>query len=303
MSPEHPHVPHDAHGEPLGLKLRQAREGQGMRVEDVARQLRLPKRVIELIEASDWERLGNGIHLRGQLLSYARLVDVPREAVDAQYGPRPQAEPQLVAMAQTSRLRRSLDRSARKFVYVAITAVLALPVWLGTREHLAGRDLALTPLDRTPTELDAGDAPSRPADAGSDPQLRQPPLLASLTPGYQRNPAPPSLLVPAESAAGDADASGARQSEADGDGLVLRASGESWVEVVGHDGQRLEHGILQPGTSRQFSAGDVAHVTLGNAQAVEVLNGGETVDLAPYRRAQVARFTMSPDGVVAPSNR
>jgi cytoskeleton protein RodZ len=42
---------------------------------------------------------------------------------------------------------------------------------------------------------------------------------------------------------------------------------------------------------------------LGNASAVEVQQRGATLDLAPYRKANVARFAVSSDGsVVAASD-
>jgi cytoskeleton protein RodZ len=42
-------------------------------------------------------------------------------------------------------------------------------------------------------------------------------------------------------------------------------------------------------------------VVLGNAAAVEVRTRGKTRDLAPYMRANVARFTVSSDGSLAPA--
>lgn len=295
MSPQHPSMPNDIQTEPLGLRLRQAREAQGLRIDDVSSQIRLPRRVIEAIEACDWERLGSGVHLRGQLMSYARLVDVPRSEVDAHFPARPPAEP-LVTMAHTSRLKHTLDRSARKFVYVAITAVLALPVWLGTREHLDGRDSALTSLDQAPLDLGVDGATPVVDDRFDTP------VLASLTPAYQREPSPlqgPVVPPLADSAAEGADAPAPADPGGDA-GLVLRAHGESWFEVYGHDGQRLAQGLLQDGEVRQFEVGAPARVTLGNAEAVDVLNAGRTVDLAPYQRAQVARFTISRDGSLTP---
>ncbi|MFC4727511.1 helix-turn-helix domain-containing protein [Coralloluteibacterium thermophilus] len=284
--------------EPLGLRLRRAREARGLSVEDASRQLHLPRRVIDLIDRSEWASLPGGIHLRGQLMSYARLVGVPREEVDAVAAARPPEPPPLVTMSQTSRFRRTLDRSARNLVYVAITVVLALPVWLGTREHLSSRDAALTPLDQTPAELQSA-ATGTPSVVTP---VVQPPLLASLTP-YQRSAPVPVQDAPDEAEPGAAEAAPADAPvAAPADGLVLRANGESWFEVVGHDGQRIEQGILRPGVSRSFPSREVARVTLGNAPEVEVLNGGRPVDTTPYRRAQVARFNMSADGVVAPPN-
>jgi cytoskeleton protein RodZ len=39
---------------------------------------------------------------------------------------------------------------------------------------------------------------------------------------------------------------------------------------------------------------------LGDATAVEVQHAGSTVNLAPYQRANVARFTVSSEGSLAP---
>jgi len=44
----------------------------------------------------------------------------------------------------------------------------------------------------------------------------------------------------------------------------------------------------------------VARMVLGNASAVEVQQAGTIVDLSPYQRANVARFTVSSDGSVVP---
>jgi len=39
---------------------------------------------------------------------------------------------------------------------------------------------------------------------------------------------------------------------------------------------------------------------LGNAAQVQVQQNGAIIDLGPYRRANVARFTVSSEGSVAP---
>jgi cytoskeleton protein RodZ len=41
-------------------------------------------------------------------------------------------------------------------------------------------------------------------------------------------------------------------------------------------------------------------VKLGNVDAVEVKRAGVAVDLEPFSRANVARFTLSSDGSLAP---
>jgi len=59
--------------------------------------------------------------------------------------------------------------------------------------------------------------------------------------------------------------------------------------------------LLAAGQSRSYAAGKVRHVVLGNAPAVAVQKGGQPLDLAPFIRANVARFTVSSDGSLAPA--
>ena len=61
-----------------------------------------------------------------------------------------------------------------------------------------------------------------------------------------------------------------------------------------------EHEAGRPGEERSYRNGQVGRVVLGNASAVEVQQAGSTVDIAPYKRANVARFTVSSDGSLAP---
>ena len=66
------------------------------------------------------------------------------------------------------------------------------------------------------------------------------------------------------------------------------------------DGRKVEHALLRAGDERRYAAGEVGRIKLGDATAVEVQQAGSTVDLAPYQRANVARFTVSSEGSLAP---
>jgi cytoskeleton protein RodZ len=82
--------------------------------------------------------------------------------------------------------------------------------------------------------------------------------------------------------------------------LSLAFEGESWVQVFAPDGSSLEKGLLDAGDRRTYDKGEVGRIVLGNTSAVRVLSAGEPVDLAPFSRANVARFTLSSDGSLAP---
>ena len=85
------------------------------------------------------------------------------------------------------------------------------------------------------------------------------------------------------------------------DSLVLTFEDESWIDVVGPDGARIERGLVPAGELRRFEAGRVGHVTLGNADGVRVEHAGREIDLTPFRAANVARFAVSSDGAPAPA--
>jgi cytoskeleton protein RodZ len=82
--------------------------------------------------------------------------------------------------------------------------------------------------------------------------------------------------------------------------LSLRLNADSWVQVIAADGRVLEQSLLRAGEQRDYPAGSVAKVVLGNASAVTVRRSGRAIDLAPYLRSNVARFTVSSAGSLAP---
>lgn len=273
--------------EPIGLRLRAAREKQGLSQEQAGHQLRLPVAIIDAMEREDWSRLGAQIYVRSYLGSYLRLLGLPAELAAPVQSPAP--VPQLVPMASRSRLRRTLDTSLRNAVYLVMTAVLVVPVVLVARHYQnADRPLPLT-LEPDPSVLPALDpaaVPEAPAPAlASEPEDAGPePVMASMAPVPNKNPTPelPGAVAPS-------------------DGLVLRFSGESWLEVNDPQGRRVERALLQAGAERRYADGEVGYITLGNAEAVEVLHDGQLLDLAPFRAANVARFTVSSGGEPQPA--
>jgi cytoskeleton protein RodZ len=302
VTQEHSHAqPAPADG-PFGLRLRRAREAAGLSVADVAGKLKLKIATVEALEKEDLDALGAPVYVRGYFSSYARLVGVPTVLLDNVFATRHPALPQLQTTARISHSRYLFDRYAKRVVYAVLTASVVLPVvLLATRDQLPQPGATLTPLDTSTTfeqiappaavanssDSDTGNSTERPTPTARLPRSAgESPVVASLGPFYSAASEPePAVPAPAQ----------------DVQGLSLHLSGDSWVEVLDHSGRRIEHGVLRAGDSRRFQPGKVARVSIGNADAVEVrMNGAET-DIAPYRRANVARFTVSSDGMLAPA--
>lgn len=256
-----------------GSRLRKAREAAGMTQEDVAGRLKMPLRVVQSLENEDWDRLGAPVFVRGQLRSYSRLLGLATSTTLEASGVAPVEPPTLVSHSYTPRLQRLMEQGTRRLVYIVITAAIVIPVWLATKPHLGGSNPAsVQPLDVPAVGAQSLGAATMPGSDSVSPATQEP-VMASLAPMAHRPSAVPAL--------------------------ALRFTEDSWVQVIGRDGAVLEQGLLPAGQTRSYAPGEVARVVLGNAPAVTVRHAGEAIDLAPFTRANVARFTVSSDGSVA----
>ena len=120
----------------VGQRLRVAREAKGLTLEDVAAQTRIPRRHLESLENSDWQRLPAPTYTTGFAKAYASAVGLDRsEIYDALRVEMGGARP----VYQTSEVFEPADpaRTMPKWlVFGAIAAVLVLVLvmsWLNDR--------------------------------------------------------------------------------------------------------------------------------------------------------------------------
>ena len=262
-------------GDSCGARLREVREQAGLGLEEVSARLHMPVAALRALEDDDWARAGAPIFVRGQLRSYARLlgIDLDMALVERQLGGL--APPPLVSHSHVPRYRHVFEQATRRAMYIAITAMIAVPVWLTTRPHLSN-EIDVRSLDVAPSAQVAAD----PVDGPTPALPERTPVLASM--GGMRAPA---VEAPAAAPATPAQ-----------EGLFLAFSGESWIEISAPDGRTVEKALLGPGETRSYAPGEVGEVVLGNVTAVDVHRDGEPVDLSGFARANVARFALSSDG-------
>ncbi|MEO8161367.1 MAG: RodZ domain-containing protein [Arenimonas sp.] len=268
--------------DPIGLKFRHCREKQRLSLESVAQQLKLPLAILDAIEREDWPRLGAPIFVRSYVGSYAKFLGLPATLADDVVRGKP--APQLAAVGTVPPARRMFDRGVMNLAYLAMTVViLGSVVALAMYFQGPRRSTDVLPPDATATYAGSETGPA-PVDAVPAP------VTASMAPTLPDS-VPAAVATPAGSLA----------SPADGTGIVLRFRGDSWVDIVDRKGAHVERGVLPAGTERRYPGGQLAEVTLGDASAVEVRSGGLAVDLAPYREAKVAHFTVSSEGRIGAS--
>jgi cytoskeleton protein RodZ len=272
-------MPESARG--IGERLRQARIRMGLTPSEVGTQLKMPTYAIEALEREDWARIGAPVFIRGQLRSYARLLGLPADAILESLAMPTSAPIELVPQTYTPRMQLVAEQTKMRLVYIVLTAAIAVPVWLATRSHLDGAIDTVSLDTDAPLALPQQAPPSiaTPPQAVTASAGQAAPLVASI--------APPMPLRAASST----------------ELLSVKFNGESWVRLNAPDGTVIEQALVQPGQQREFKPGQIGKVVLGNAQAITMQYRGQAVDLTPYIRANVVRFTVSSDGSLQPIGR
>ncbi|MBL8251551.1 MAG: helix-turn-helix domain-containing protein [Candidatus Competibacter sp.] len=191
--------------ESLGAWLAQVRTSFNAEQREVARHLGLNAAIIEALESDQFERLGAPVFVRGYLSRYARLLNLPEQAVLERY--RRQAdvvhqEPPPLKVMHHSLRRQTRVRDLRGVFYLMVVVAVA---WAAIQN--------LDSLD--PTGLFSGwsgDAPSKPIvndnAAGTAISQTQYPFQqapaeethVAPTPAAPSAPAPATLATPAPKA-------------------------------------------------------------------------------------------------------
>lgn len=289
--------------ETLGQQLSAARESRGLSRHNAADALHLPLAVVEALESDRLDRLGAPVYVRGHLRSYLRLLALPAELADQALPQAVESMPALHTTVRTPTMKYLTDRYAMRAVYVLLTLSIIVPaLWVATQHEAlqrGARSLDVAPLALDPSELaDAATvAPARPVENAASGERET--VVASMAPFY----ASARAEADAAPSAGQVPVAAVQPATAVAeDGWLLRFTEDSWVEVIGQDGRRLEYGLVRADSERRFKSGSVARVALGNAGGVEIHRAGEALDLQPYRRANVARFAVSSDGALRPAS-
>ena len=287
---------HERITESFGQRLASARERLGLSRADVASRLKLPVKLVGRLEGDDYEGLTQGVFLQGYLASYARLVGIPVEHATDVAAAHVEAAP-LVATGAVSRSRYLIDRYSVSATYLVLTAIIVVPaVWLATHGGLERNLARTTPLDlalpgtsvSTPLETPPGGADASGMGDGAFAKvppppttIDPPPVIASMAPFTQQSgPAAPPEVPPARE---------------EGHALSLELAEPSWVEITATDGRKIEYSMLGVGTHEYRSDGPVS-IRIGNVQGAEIRTDGQPVDLAPFRRGNVAHLKLFDDG-------
>jgi cytoskeletal protein RodZ len=167
----------------VGEQLRVAREAKGLSLEDVAAQTRIPRRHLESIETSDWDKLPAPTYTIGFAKSYASAVGLERSDIGEQLRSEMGGQRMQAATAEVFEPADPARTMPKGLVIGAIAAViilLLLMTWLNNR--------SLQQPDEPTNTVAAAEAPTQapPPAAAPAPTAGQPGVHTASQPGWQQ---------------------------------------------------------------------------------------------------------------------
>jgi cytoskeleton protein RodZ len=282
--------------EPTGL--RQAREATGLHIAALAAALKVPVKKLEALEAGRYDELPDLTFARALASSACRhlkvdsvpiLERIPHAhastlgAMSANGNPpfKPDRGPSMFAALDGLKNPAVLTAS---LVLLAALGLAFLPDWnqWPGKEWLDGGTRWVQDLTRSEpvTELAAPAPVDIPLPVERAVAPSTPPETSQLE----------ASLAALKSATGLNTASSAPAAAPSDTVLRLRATNDSWVEVIDGAGKLQLQRVLKQGDVLDFSSSPPYSVVLGRADAVDVQVRGQAFDVSPYARNSVARF-------------
>jgi cytoskeleton protein RodZ len=265
----------------VGQVLRDAREAQGITLEEAAARLRLMHRQIAAMESDDFESLGQPVFARGFVRNYARLLGLAPEALLARMEGAP-AEPAAVSHPEPAMPRSWLASPWLILFLLGLLVVVAVPVALYWWLNSEGEDESG---HREPPAVQ-----SRPAPVAAPAPVVEPEKAVS--PAAQPAPVPPVAPAVEAPEPAEAGAPAVPETPAASSVLHLEFGDESWVEIKDASGRMLHRQLNRPGSRVDIPGQPPFDLVIGNAAQARVTYNGRPIDLKPFIEVTVARFTL-----------
>ena len=294
-----------------GALLRQARQAQGVALEDLAATLKEPVEKLQALEDEDWQRLPDVVFLRALAQTICRtlhleaapvLALLPQQKVTA-LAPQGGLNAPMRERGVPSILATNTKHSPWPWV-VLLLIVLGGGGYLGVQwmapEWVRGVSTTVSaPSDpagdsplfspAVPEEGDGGGMGNMGdvAQAGEVPSVQVAALMQPALP--EEEGAQPGFAAPAP-AAEPAAAPAAQAAASVSPVLRITAKGATWVQVLDAQQRLLIEKILQDGEVFSTSAPKPLTVAVGKADLATVEVNGAPFDVQAVARSNVARF-------------
>jgi cytoskeleton protein RodZ len=283
-----------------GAWLRAARMAQGLHIAALAAQLKVPQAKLEALEADRYQDLPDLTFARALAKAVCRVLKEDAAAVLLLLPRGDEGGLDRVSRGLNQPFRErpgrqdavSLDWLKRPLVWalagLLLAALLVYTVpeaWLDSLSAAPGAERAESPVAEggAPEVTGSGSAL---ADALPAPAPASAPAIEVAMPATVPTDSPPAVMAAAPASAPLA-LTGAQVP------LRVKASEESWVEVVDASGQVLLSRLMRPGESADLAVKPPMRLRVGNVAGTELTLRGAPVDLAAQAKDNVARVELN----------
>lgn len=277
----------------VGKIFSDARERAALSLDEAASRLCLRSQQVEALEQGAVDALPGPTFVRGFIRSYAKLLHLDAEPlVEAHRRHAPAGGTgQISLKSEHIPIIEPSRHNWLPYVQAAAVIGMALGAWMVYMDYFAGRP-AETPAAQQ--ESAAETQPLPPLEAAEvEIAIPQPPMTDTAVapvavPPPEAAAAADPLAQPAAAQPGAAPAA----SPVAGAKLKLAFAESSWVRVRDRDGRDLLNKTASAGSVEEISGTPPFRVEIGNTAGARLSYNEQAVDLAPYTRANVARFTL-----------
>ena len=263
----------------VGEELARARQARGFTVADIAQQLKFAPRQIAALEAGRFQDLPAGTFARGMVRSYARLLKLDPELLVGRMAARVVVPDNADAVASVQRPIPITDSARHTNLIYGTLSVLFLGVIAAVAFEWQREKNGTARM----TFVEAA-KPQAGAQPAIDPQRAA--LASTAAPAIAEAPAaePQAAAAPVAEALVPV-AAGKRR-------ILMRFEQESWVEIRNRDGKILTSELNPSGSERAVDGIPPFAVIIGNAHHVKLSYDERPINLAPFVKVEVARFTL-----------
>lgn len=275
----------------FGAPLKDAREKSGMTIAEVAKQLLIPQDIIVAIENSKVADLPSATFTVGYIRSYSRILNITADEIISSYN---RLIPKAVSPVSSSPFvpaeKRESNNTTVVIMIVSILSLLLLAWWFQLGSVSDSNQAQF--LDEMPGFNDPNNTQEN--TTRNDEELMLPDQSSS-------DGASIEILEEVDKSAEDEKKTIEIESDplVATDELILTASGDSWCEVFGADGERLFYRLLNQGEEKKIMGKAPFDVFLGDASQVRIETNKKIVsfDHLISSNKNTVNFRISSDGI------
>ena len=281
-----------------GEILRKKRESIGLSIDHIANQLNLDSKLIELLEKNDYERFNIETYIKGYLRAYAKVLDLDGDMIINLYKEsNPEKTPEILPNVKPKIQRNSADRSVKLFSYIiGLTIALSILVWYQKNFLVqpSEENLKITNIKiHENTNINGVNIDYKIINHAISWQWP----INKADKNYESNNNELELVESEKTQdkiknISDTNEVSTYNIQQGSDTVVLNLTGDSWIEIYDREGGRLFLDLARGGKNYIINGNSPFDILLGAAKEVSIEFNGSSVDIEPYTKFGIARFTL-----------